>query len=80
MTLNISVPDAADEDEGVQLQVIYYETSGIEYIQGGDKCFDDPDNTSDFLKTPDADDEAIARAAVQAACTSNETGEPDTRD
>ena len=49
MTLNISVPDAAGTGEGVQLQVIYYETSGIEYIQGGDKCFDDPDNTSGLL-------------------------------
>ena len=46
MTLNISVPDAAGSDEGVQIQVIYYETSGIEYIQGGDPCFDDPDNTT----------------------------------
>ena len=40
MTLNVSVPDADDAE--VDLQVIYYETSGIEYIQGGDKCFRRP--------------------------------------
>ena len=82
MTLNISVPDAASADEGVQIQVIYYETSGIEYIQGGDKCFDDPDNTSGLLTDADltaSGGSAIARAAVQAACTSAETGEDDTR-
>ena len=74
MTLNISVPDATGSD--VQIQVIYYETSGIEYIQGGDKCFDDPDDT-EALENP-ADDEAIAAGgAVQAACTSNEIGELD---
>ena len=77
MTLNISVPDAANGE--VQIQVIYYETSGFEYIQGGDKCFDDPDNTSGFLTADDDDGEAIARAAVQAACTSDETGATDTR-
>ena len=32
----------------VDFQVIYYETSGIEYIQGGDKCFADPDDTPDI--------------------------------
>ena len=42
MTLNISVPDTAEADEGVQIQVIYYETSGIEFILGGEPCVDDP--------------------------------------
>ena len=72
--LNISVPDATGSD--VQVQVIYYETSGFEYIQGGDPCFDDPDNTAGLLT--DADE--IARAAVQAACTSGEIGEADATD
>ena len=72
MTLNISVPDAAATDEGVQLQVIYYETSGIEYIQGGDKCFDDPDDTKD-VDTTDVNE--MQRASQQAACTSGEIGE-----
>ena len=41
MTLNISVPDAAGA--AVQIQVIYYETSGIEFILGGERvCVDDP--------------------------------------
>ena len=40
MTLNISVPDA--DNAAVQLQVIYYETSGIEFILGGETCVDDP--------------------------------------
>ena len=47
MVLQINVPDSAGSGQGVQLQMIYYETSGIEYIQGGDTCFDDPDNTRD---------------------------------
>ena len=61
---------------GVQIQVIYYETSEVEYIQGGDTCFDDPDNTTMHLDdTPETDNSAArARAAVQAACTSDETG------
>ena len=45
----------------VQIQVIYYETSGIEYIQGGEKCYPDPDGDSTDL-----------RALAQAACTSGE--------
>ena len=39
MKLNISVPTGGS----VQLQLIYYETSGVEYIQGGIQCVDDPD-------------------------------------
>ena len=42
MTLNISVPDAATA--AVEIQVIYYETSGIEYILGGELCEEDPDS------------------------------------
>ena len=71
MTLNISVP-AADESM-VQLQLIYYETSGIEYIQGNDKCFDDPDDTADNMVTTDVDE--LVRSSQQAACTSEEIGE-----
>ena len=59
MTLNISVPDATDA--AVQIQAIFYETSGIEYIQGGEKCYADPDS-----------DPADLRALAQAACTSGE--------
>ena len=75
MTLNISVPDASGSQ--VQLQVIYYETSGIEYIQGGDKCFGDPDNATGNLEVDSADE---ARAAVQAACTSDEINSVTDRD
>ena len=57
----------------VELQLVYYETSGIEYIEGNDPCFDDPDNTKGNL----TDDDDIARAAVQAACTSDEIGKDD---
>ena len=67
MTLRIDVPSVATSE--VQLQVIYYETSGMEYMQGGDKCFADPDATPDDTNT-DADE--MARAMKQAACTSDE--------
>ncbi len=56
--LNISVPRGG----AVQLQVIYYETSGIEYIQGGVQCIDEP------AKADTADLEDFA----QATCTSDE--------
>ena len=61
MTLNISVPDTAGANEGVQIQVIYYETSGIEFILGGEPCVDDPHLSDD------------AREFATAACTSDET-------
>ena len=62
MTLNISVPDGETDSPGmVQIQVIFYETSGIEYIQGGEKCYADPDS-----------DPTDLRALAQAACTSGE--------
>ena len=64
MTLNISVPDAANA--AVQIQVIYYETSGIEFILGGERCVDDP-----HLKIADTDEEK--RQFATAACTSDET-------
>ena len=73
MTLRVDVPSDVDTTNGnapdVQLQVIYYETSGKEYIQGGDKCFADPDDTADDTAT-DVDENA--RAMAQAACTSDE--------
>ena len=53
MALNINVPDAT-EGSDVQIQVIYYETSEVEYIQGGDTCFDDPDNTTMHLDDDDS--------------------------
>ncbi len=70
MTLNISVPDAAGAQ--VQIQVIYYETSGIEFIKGGgtkatgDICVED-------LHLKIADDEK--RVFQQAACTVDEIGD-----
>ena len=62
MTLNISVPDATDA--AVEIQVIYYETSGIEYILGGEVCEEDPDGDETVLPQ--------LRALAQAACTSDE--------
>ena len=59
----------------VQLQVIYYETSGEEYMQGGDKCFADPDDTADDTDTADVNEKA--RAMLQAACTSDEIEDGD---
>ena len=70
MTLRVDVPDDSDGDSEVHLQVIYYETSGMEYMQGGDKCFADPDATADDTGTTDIDEKA--RAMKQAACTSDE--------
>ena len=72
MVLQVNVPDSAGSGQGVQLQLIYYETSGVEYIQGGDTCFDDPDNTEDVATT---DVNEADRAMVQAACTSAEIGD-----
>ena len=38
--LNVSIDrSGGSANAGVQLQLIYYETSGIEYIQGADECF-----------------------------------------
>lgn len=56
--LNVSVPRTG----AVQLQLIYYETSGIEYIQGGIRCVDAPEKA-------DPDDE---RKFDQAECTAKE--------
>ena len=67
MTLNISVPDGASGSPGmVQIQVIFYETSGIEYIEGGEECYADPDS-----------DPTDLRALAQAACTSGEIDDKD---
>ena len=56
--LNISVPNGGV----VQLQLIYYETSGIEYIEGGVTCEEEPAkaDTSDWP------------AFAQAECTADE--------
>ena len=70
MTLNVSVPDAAGAM--VDLQVIYYETSGFEYIQGGDKCFPDPDDQDDITDEAFPDRNEMYRALAQATCTSDE--------
>ena len=70
MTLNISVPDGAANSPGmVQLQVIYYETSGFEFIIGGGSA-----ETGDIcveglhLKTAEGEE----RIFQQAACTADE--------
>lgn len=65
MAVNVSVPRAPGTTgtPEVQLQLIYYETSGIEYILGDERCFADPDDTP----APNTD-----RAMVQAACTAKE--------
>lgn len=55
--LNVNVPN----NGAVQLQVIFYETSGIEYIQGGIQCEDTPE---DFP--------ADVKKFAQAACTADE--------
>ena len=68
MALNVSVPQGVDA--AVQLQLIYYETSGFEYIEGNDPCFADPDDTADDPATTDVDE--MQRAMVQATCTSKE--------
>ena len=65
MTLNISVPDAANA--GVQLQVIYYETSGIEFIIGGGTS-----ETGDICIADLHLEEAGSRTHQQAACTADE--------
>ncbi len=71
MALNVSVPRGGGTDPSVvQLQLIYYETSGFEYIQGYERCFEDPDATADDTKTPDVNEQQ--RAMVQAACTAKE--------
>ncbi len=67
MKLNISVPTGG----GVQLQLIYYETSGIEYIQGGVKCYDAPEKASKTL--PDSTDNPdYDKEFAQAECTADE--------
>ena len=70
MALNVSVPrGGGSETSAVELQIIYYETSGIEYIEGNDACFPDPDDTADDPNTTVKEDR---RAMKQAACTSKE--------
>ena len=54
----------------VQLQVIYYETSGFEFILGGETCVDDP-----HLKTAVGEEREFATAA----CTSDETEADETK-
>ena len=63
MVIQVSVPDSVDGNAAVQLQLIYYETSGIDYLQGGVPCFDDPDD--DELKNN-------LEATMQASCTNAE--------
>ena len=59
--LNVSVPN----DGTVELQLIYYETSGIEYIEGGIRCYDEPE------KADETDDDYLKEFA-QAECTAKE--------
>ncbi len=71
MALNVSVPrGGGTETPTVQLQLIYYETSGREYIQGADLCFADPNDTADNDATADVNE--MQRAMLQAACTAKE--------
>ena len=63
--LNVSVPNGGS----VQLQLIYYETSGIEYIEGGIQCVDEPEKAA-------ADD---LQSFAQAECTADER-KPGTED
>ncbi len=64
MTLNISVPDATGA--AVQIQVIYYETSGIEFIIGGGSGENDVCIPNLHLE------DAGSRTHQQAACTGDE--------
>lgn len=66
MTLNISVPDATGA--AVQLQVIYYETSGTEFIIGGGSGKTD-------VCVPDLHLQTDERVFQQAACTADEIGD-----
>ena len=73
MTLNISVPDGAANSPGmVQLQVIYYETSGIEFIIGGGTDDDDASTDDDVCIADLHLEEAGSRTHQQAACTADE--------
>ena len=56
--LNVSVPNGGE----VELHLIYYETSGVEYIEGGIKCVDEPE------KATATDLQSFA----QAECTADE--------
>ena len=68
MTLNISVPDGEGNTSGmVQLQVIYYETSGFEFIIGGGTS-----ETGDICIADLHLVEAGSRTHQQAACTGDE--------
>ena len=68
MTLNISVPDGRENTSGmVQLQVIYYETSGIEFIIGGGTS-----ETGDICIADLHLEEAGSRTHQQATCTADE--------
>lgn len=69
--LNVSVPRGGS----IQLQLIYYETSGVEYIQGGIPCYDAPEDATD---TAAAD---YWEQFAQATCTADErAGEATTAD
>lgn len=69
MTLNISVPDPAGASgQAVQIQLIYYQTSGIEFIQGGDE-------TAKCTANPHLSDDD--RIKMQAACSSDEIKDGD---
>lgn len=62
--LNVSVPN----DGAVALQLIFYQTSGVEYIEGGIQCVDDPEvDPADLL------------SFAQAECTADER-KPGTED
>lgn len=69
MTVNVSVPD--ETAARVLVQVIYYETSGFEFIIGGGMK-DDPDGIDDICIPNLHLEMAGSRTHQQAACTADE--------
>ena len=65
--LNVSVPNGG----AVALQLIYYETSGVEYIEGGVQCYGDPEKASKTLDDG-SDNPDYLKEFAQAECTGDE--------
>lgn len=59
--VNVSVPRGGS----VEIQLIYYETSGVEYIEGGIPCVDDPEKA-------DSTADGYLQSFAQAECTADE--------
>lgn len=56
--LNVSVPNGGS----VELQLIFYQTSGVEYLEGGVQCIDEPEKA----------DVTDLQSFAQAECTADE--------